>query len=338
MARMKALRLHGIGDLRFEEVDAPGAPGASEVLLAVRAAGICGSDLHNFRTGQWISRLPAIPGHEFCAEVVAVGSAVRGLVPGMLVVADSRVGCGECGACIRGEVNRCARLGFVGEVRDGGFAQFCRLPASLVFPVPAGVSPRMAALAEPLAVSLHALRRLEAGPGDPIVIAGAGPIGGFAAVLAAHLGLGPLGIIERNAERARRVQAASGAQLLAATPEAIAAFAGERLLRHAVEATGQPQLVDLVIGGLAPGGRVVLVGLGPAGQAVPLHAIVERELDVRGCSAFGNEMPDVLAWLPLLAARLEDLASPPIALAAVPGEYDHLMQGRSGFVKTIIAP
>jgi len=134
------------------------------------------------------------------------------------------------------------------------------------------------------------------------------------------------------------VQAASGAQVLAATPEAIAAFAGERLLRHAVEATGQPQLVDLVIGGLAPGGRVVLVGLGPAGQAVPLHAIVERELDVRGCSAFGTEMPDVLAWLPQLAARLEDLASPPIALAAVPGEYDHLMQGRSGFVKTIIAP
>lgn len=335
---MKALRLHGIGDIRYEEVEAPGAPGAGEVLVRVQAAGICGSDLHNFRTGQWISRLPAIPGHEFCAQIVSVGRDVRHFEPGMRVVADSRVGCGRCPACARGEVNRCDRLGFVGEVRDGGFAEFCRLPVSLVFAVPAAVSPRIAALAEPLAVSLHALRRLEAAPGDPILITGAGPIGGFAAVLAAHLGLGPVGIIERNAERAHRVQAASGARLVSAAPEAVEAFAGPGALRHAIEATGQPQLVELVLGGLAPGGRVVLVGLGPAGQGLPLHVIVEREIDVRGCSAFGPEMPDVLAMLPQLAARLEGLASPPIELAAVPGEYARLMEGRSGFVKTIIQP
>ena len=69
---MRAVRFHGVGDLRVEDVPAAAAPGAGEVRLRVRAAGICGSDLHNFKTGQWVSRLPVTPGHEFAAEVIAV--------------------------------------------------------------------------------------------------------------------------------------------------------------------------------------------------------------------------------------------------------------------------
>lgn len=94
---MKAVRLHAAQDLRLEEVEAPSAPPRGHVTLAVRAAGICGSDLHNFRTGQWITRSPSTAGHEFCGRIIAVGRDVNGLSVGDLVAADSRFTCGRPG-------------------------------------------------------------------------------------------------------------------------------------------------------------------------------------------------------------------------------------------------
>jgi (R,R)-butanediol dehydrogenase/meso-butanediol dehydrogenase/diacetyl reductase len=91
--------------------------------LRITAAGICGSDLHNFRTGQWISRSPSVAGHEFAAEVVELGAGVTGFALGDKVVADSRFWCGTCAACRRGLPQVCETLGFVGEVCDGGFAE-----------------------------------------------------------------------------------------------------------------------------------------------------------------------------------------------------------------------
>src|SRR5689334_24008478 len=110
---MKAARLYGPGDLRVEDVTEPGVPDAGWVRLRVTAAGICGSDLHNFRTGQWISRAPSVAGHEFAGIVAALGPGVTDLTIGDTVVADSRFWCGECPACRSGRRNVCARLGFV---------------------------------------------------------------------------------------------------------------------------------------------------------------------------------------------------------------------------------
>ncbi len=129
---MKAVRLHDIGDLRLDSIDAPAGPGPGEVLLAVEAAGICGSDLHNFRTGQWISRRPSTAGHELSGRILAVGQGVETLSVGDRVAADSRVWCGACPACTSGRTNICEHLGFVGEVCDGGFAEQIVLPARLV--------------------------------------------------------------------------------------------------------------------------------------------------------------------------------------------------------------
>src|SRR3954452_8523477 len=109
---MKAARLYRQGDLRVEDIAAPGIPDAGWVKLRVDAAGICGSDLHNFRTGQWISRVPSIPGHEVAGTVTALGADVTGLAVGDMVVADSRVWCGVCAACRADRRNLCATLGY----------------------------------------------------------------------------------------------------------------------------------------------------------------------------------------------------------------------------------
>lgn len=102
---MRAVRLHGIGRLTVEDVAPPPDPGAGEVKVKVLAAGICGSDLHNFRHGLWLSRVPVTPGHEFMGEIVAVGAGVANVKIGDRIVADSRAPCGRCDQCASGRQN-----------------------------------------------------------------------------------------------------------------------------------------------------------------------------------------------------------------------------------------
>ena len=176
---MKAVRLHAQNDLRVESVPAPQAPAAGWVALDIIAAGICGSDLHNFRTGQWITRSPSIPGHELIGRVSALGGGVADLAIGDRVVADSRFWCGGCAACTAGDQHLCERLGFIGEICDGGFAEKTVLPRRLLHRLPEDLADDAAVMAEPVAVALHAVRRLRIEHDAPVLIAGCGPIGGW---------------------------------------------------------------------------------------------------------------------------------------------------------------
>ena len=335
---MRAVRLYGIGDLRFEEVAAPVGLSSDAVRVRVGAAGVCGSDLHNFRTGQWMGRLPTIPGHEFAGEVLKVGSGVPDLRVGDHVVGDSRVNCGECSRCLEARPNICERMGYVGEVSDGAFAELIDLPARRLLPVPGDLPLKIAALAEPLGVSLRVIRRLDPPRGMPILIAGAGPIGGLAAILLDHLGFGPLAIIDRNRERAALVASVAGAQVIAAEAHAVAQFAGAAGLRYAIEATGSPALFGFLVNTLAGGGRLAMVGIFGGEPAVNANAVVERELEIRGCSVFCGEQREVLPLLPALRSKLERVISPAIALEELPAEYQRLLSGTSAFLKTIVEP
>jgi (R,R)-butanediol dehydrogenase / meso-butanediol dehydrogenase / diacetyl reductase len=335
---MRAVRLYGVGDLRFEQVAPPGALAVDSIRLRVRAAGICGSDLHNFRTGQWISRVPIIPGHEFAAEVLEIGSEVAGFCPGDLVVADSRVSCGACPACLANRPNVCVRMGYVGEVCDGGFAEIVSLPANRVLHVPASVPPSIAALSEPLGVALRVIRRLDPPRNTPILIAGAGPIGGLTAILLNHLDYGPIAIVERNPNRARLVSSIGGAITVAASSSEVSEFAGSEGLRYAIEATGSQTMLAFLLGTLSGGGRLAMVGLFNGAPVANANAIVERELEIRGCSVFCDEQREIIPMLPTLAEKLEPALSPVISLEDLPAEYAHLLSRGSAFLKTIVQP
>jgi len=104
---MKAVRLYAAGDLRVEDIDPPGPPAPGWVTIRTTAAGICGSDLHNYKTGHWISRSPSVAGHEFAGVVTDLGAGVSNLAVGDTVVADSRYWCGQCEACLAGRTNVC---------------------------------------------------------------------------------------------------------------------------------------------------------------------------------------------------------------------------------------
>jgi (R,R)-butanediol dehydrogenase/meso-butanediol dehydrogenase/diacetyl reductase len=330
---MRAVRFHGIGKLTVEDIAPPAAPGAGAVHLKVLAAGICGSDLHNFKTGQWIAHLPVTPGHEFTAEVLAVGAGVSDFAPGDRVVADSRAPCGACVQCLAGRPNLCLKLGYVGEVCDGGFAEEVVLPARGLLKVDASVPPQVAALSEPLAVALHAIQRAEPVPGKPVLVAGAGPVGGLSCLLLKHLGFGPVLFAERNAARRALVEDVTGAVPV----ELDAVWIGQPF-DCAIEATGVPAVLDKLIALAGPAARIALVGIPSGAASINAIAVVERELELKGCSAFRDELPEAVRLLKELEASLARLVEDPIGLDAVPEAYRRLISGGSDRLKTIVRP
>jgi (R,R)-butanediol dehydrogenase/meso-butanediol dehydrogenase/diacetyl reductase len=334
---MKAVRLHDKGDLRVEDVPAPGAPPPGSVTLAVRAAGICGSDLHNYRTGQWISRRPSTAGHEFCGRVTAVGEGVEGLAPGDLVAADSRVRCGRCPACRDGLGQVCEALGFVGEVCDGGFAEAVQLPAALLVRHDPALPARVAAMAEPLAVALHAVRRLAPRSGEPVLVVGCGTIGGLAALLLARLHHGPLLLADRNASRARAVADLVDGTVVALEGEAVSAALAGRRLRFALDATGSVAAIEATLALLAGAGALALVGIGHGRLALDPTALVEREIALVGCHAFADELPEAVALLPELAPALVAVSEVLSSLDLVPETYGRLLAGEGAALKTIVS-
>ena len=335
---MRAVRLHGVGELRVEEVPLPGPPPAGYLRLKVAAAGICGSDLHNYRTGMWISHLPVTPGHEFAATVTELGADGAGFRPGDLVVADSRANCGSCVHCLEGNGNLCLEMGYVGEVSDGGFAEETLLAADRVLRVPPGVTPEIAALSEPLAVALHVRQRLDPVPDQPILIAGGGPIGGLLALLLREEGLGPVLLVERNAARARLLAEVAGVEPIDLDPAAIARRCPPTGPRYAVEATGSFEVLQKLIHSVSAGGRIALVGIFHGAGQLDANLLVERELDLRGCSVFRDEQADAVAMLPRLAPKLARLITAPIGLEEVPAAYERLIRGEATALKTIIRP
>jgi len=328
---MRAVRFHGIGKLTVEEIAPPSAPGEGAVHLKVLAAGICGSDLHNFKTGQWIAHLPVTPGHEFTAEVLAVGAGVEGFVPGDRVVADSRSPCGACEQCQAGRANLCVKLGYVGEVCDGGFAEEVVLPARGLLKVDASIPPQVAALSEPLAVALHAIQRAAPVKGKPVLVAGAGPVGGLACLLLRHFGFGPVLFAERNAARRDLVQRETGA-----VPVDLDAVGTP--IDCAIEATGVAAVLDTLIGLVGPAARIALVGIPSSAATINAIAVVERELELKGCSAFRDELPEAVRLLKELEGPLSRLVEDPIGLDAVPEAYERLINGGGQKLKQIVRP
>jgi len=326
---MRAVRLHAKGDLRVEEIDPPLPPAAGEVTLAVAAAGICGSDLHNYKTGAWISRAPSVAGHEFTGTVTALGEGVNHVRIGDRVVVDSRHTCGTCAPCRDGRAQVCETLGFLGEVIDGGFAESVTLPGRNVLKAPAGVPDRHLALAEPLAVALHALRRLAPAAASHIVVTGCGPIGGLVALLASREGH-TICVVDRNEDRARLVAEAVGAKV--ARPEDLA----QEDFRYAVDSTGHPEVIAALIAAIGGCGTLALVGIGTPRPVIDPVTLVEREITLAGCHAFGAELEEINAMLPELGSSLDFVIAEEIPLDAVPDAYARHLAGQVAGLKTII--
>ncbi|NDO50867.1 galactitol-1-phosphate 5-dehydrogenase [Lachnospiraceae bacterium MD335] len=172
---MKAWILHGVGDIRYEDADMP-QPKAGEVIVAVKAAGICGSDIPRiYETGAHIH--PLVPGHEFAGQVTEVGEGVDTKWKNKRVGIFPLIPCGNCTACQNRYYELCRSYSYLGSRRDGGFAEYAAVPEWNLIELPDSVSYEEAAMLEPMAVAVHAMRRVQLRKNDTVVILGLGTIG-----------------------------------------------------------------------------------------------------------------------------------------------------------------
>lgn len=184
--------------------------GEGDALVKVHACGVCGTDLHIF-AGEHIVRFPVIPGHEFSGEIVAVGDKVTNVRVGDRVTVDPNIVDHTCHFCRRGEIHLCENLTAVGVNYDGGFAEYCRVPAAQAYKVPESVSLDEAAFAEPLACCIHGIDKARIVPGSAAVILGAGSIGLLMVQLVRNAGARV--IVSEPDERKRQLAGQLGAEI-----------------------------------------------------------------------------------------------------------------------------
>ncbi|BDG59839.1 zinc-dependent alcohol dehydrogenase [Caldinitratiruptor microaerophilus] len=287
----------GIG---VEEVPDP-EPGPGEVLVRVRAAAICGSDLHMWagHSGyEWV-QYPLIPGHEVTGVIVATGAGVPRERVGERIVVNPYVPCGRCSACLSGSPQLCdgggsamekvpARSLQIGFRRPGGFAELVTVPATSAVPLPEGLGFREAAPLEAFAVAVHAVELCSVRPGDRVAVLGPGPIGLGVVLALAGMGLELLILAGLSSDAARLARGRDlGATHTAFVDEVdlaqyVAALTGGAGLDAVFDATGNPAAVGPAIRSLRRGGELVLVGISGRPAELPLNQIVRGEIVLRG--------------------------------------------------------
>jgi L-idonate 5-dehydrogenase len=299
---MRAVVVHGADDLRVDEVPDP-TPGPGEVLVAMEWGGICGSDLaywRHGRSGTAVLKHPMVLGHEVAGRIVGLGTGVRGLEVGLPVTFQPAqlVGDGVLPDRLAGRSNLYPQVRYFGSAAfdphtDGGFSELRAVRAEQVRVLPEGVSTRRGALAEPLAVAMHAVGRVPDLAGRTVLVNGAGPIGSLVVAAAKFAGAGtviaadvaPTSLVVAKAMGADAVVDASSDPL----PEDV---------ELVFEASGAPAALGAVLRATAKGGTVVQVGNlpGTAASAV-LGDLVTRELTWIGSYRFSEEVDDAIAAL-----------------------------------------
>lgn len=331
---MQAVRLYAAGDLRFETIAMAAMPGPGEVRLRVAYAGLCGSDLHNFKTGQWISRSPSVAGHELSGWVEAVGADVETFAVGDAVAVDSRYYCGTCANCKDDKANLCEKLGFVGETIDGGFAAYVTLPEKLVLKAADNHAMDVLALAEPLAVALHAIARLNLPDDAPLLIIGCGPIGALAALVASMDSARPIMLADRNTARLEAVSTMTGAQIVLPDDELPAFDPQGRPIRHVLDTTGSLTVITSLLDRLS-GATIGLVGIGSGNLSFDPVLLVEKELCLVGCHAYEDELPEAVALLQSRPELFRPIIGQMTTLSKAEEAYRDAMNGTLGSIKTL---
>jgi (R,R)-butanediol dehydrogenase / meso-butanediol dehydrogenase / diacetyl reductase len=292
---MIAAVYHAPGDVRVEDMPEPGEPAGSDVVLEVARAAICGTDASEFAHAPKFFPIaaphpfsrhqgPTIMGHEFTGRVAALGPDATGLAIGERVVCGAGVSCGACEWCLRGRTNLCASYYTLGLHCHGGLAPYVSTPADLCRAVPGTCSDDAAAMAQPLAVALHALRRSGAQPGQSIVVLGAGGIGSFLVGAAAASGAGEVIAVDIDDGRLDAARALGALHTVNAragdVAEAIRAITGAGA-DVVLEASGVPSSPAIAIAAAKRGGTVLIVGLQAAPVALDLFSAAIREVDLK---------------------------------------------------------
>jgi len=336
---MKALRkMQPAKGLQMDAVPVP-AIGPTDVLVRVKTASICGTDLHIYGWDRWSQgriKPPVTLGHEFCGTVERVGDEVRAVKPGDFVSAEMHVNCGHCHQCRLGQAHICQNLRIIGIDQDGAFAEFVKIPASNIWKLDPAIPEHYGAILDPLGNAVHTVL---AGPvaGQTVLVTGCGPIGLMSIAVAKACGSSMVFATETN-ERRRAMAKQMGADVVLnpATENAVAkilAETGGTGVDALLEMSGNPTAIQQGFKALRAGGRASLLGI-PT-ENVPLdlvNDVIFKGATVQGI--YGRRMYET--WVQMTALlkagrlNLEPLFGERVSLEKFEGAFSLLQSGLAG--------
>jgi len=342
---VKALLLEEYKKLVVADVPVPDI-GEEDLLVRVKACGVCGSDVHGYdgSTGRRIP--PLVMGHEAAGVVERAGAAVADFAPGDRVTFDSTVFCGQCAYCRRGDVNLCDNRRVLGVScgdyrRHGAFAEYVSVPARISYRLPDSVAFEHAALIEALSVAMHAVNRKVPDPDDPVVVIGCGMIGLL--ILQVLRANGCKRIVAVDLDRRRLGTAAKlGAdRTIDGATDAVAAvreYTEGRGAAQSFEAVGFSPTVQVAVRSVRKGGAVTLVGNFKPLVDLPLQDVVTRELTLFGSCASKGEYPAAIALMERRGVDVASLISATAPLEEGPQWFERLYRGDEDLMKVILRP
>jgi len=342
---MKSLLLLAPSQLRLIDVEKP-TPGPGDVLLRIRAVGICGSDIHGWDGSTGRRRPPVVMGHEAAGEIESLGPGVEGWQPGDRVTFDSTVYCGQCAPCRAGQVNLCVDRRVLGVScadyrQDGAFTECLVLPARLLLRLPEGITFVRAAMVEPVSIAMHAVRRAGKS-GDTAIVVGAGMIGLLVVQALKLAGWDRVIAVDINDDRLALAKKL-GAEATVNSLDAARALVDLRMLvpegaAAAIEVVGIAPTVDLAIRSVCRGGRVVFVGNLSPNVPVPLQIVVTNEVSILGSCASAGEYPAALEAIASGGIEVDPLISAVAPLTDGVEWFERLHKSPGDSLKVILQP
>jgi len=291
---MRALvKTEALPGLELIEVPVP-RMGPSDVLIKVKATGICGTDLHVDRWDEWAQRTvstPLIVGHEFSGDVVAVGEAVTGIEPGMFVSGEGHLVCGQCRSCRAGRRHLCVRTQGIGVQLPGAFADYISLPASNVWVHRHPIDPDVAAIFDPFGNAVHTALQFPC-LGEDVLVTGAGPIGLMAAMVARHAGARFVVVTDLSEERLALARKLGVTRAVNPVNEKLRDVQQDLGMTEGfdvgLEMSGAPVALRDMIANMTHGGRIAMLGIPSGETSLDLATVVFHMLTIKGI--YGREM------------------------------------------------
>jgi threonine 3-dehydrogenase len=317
-ALVKAKREPG---LWLEEVPVP-EPGPADVLVKVRRSAICGTDLHIWKWDQWAQRtipVPMVVGHEYVGEVAKLGANVKGFEVGEVVTSEGHIVCGHCRNCRAGREHLCPNTLGVGVNRPGSFAEYVCVPAHNVYPIPAGVPEKVAAILDPYGNAIHTALSFDM-VGEDVLITGAGPIGIMAVPICLRAGARNVVITDVNDYRlglARKMGATRAVNV--ATEDLRQVMRGLDMKEGfdiGLEMSGSERAFRQMLSVMINGGRIAMLGIPPGEMAIDWNEVIFKSLTIKGI--YGREMFDT--WYKGVALIQSGLDLAPVITHELPIE------------------
>lgn len=343
---MKALTLTAYNHFEFQDTPRPELED-NEVLIRVKACGICGSDIHGMDGSSGRRIPPIIMGHEAAGQIEEMGSAVSGWSVGDRVTFDSTVYCGVCDSCRSGQVNLCPDRNVLGVScddyrRHGAFAEYVKVPQHILCAIPDSVSYEHAAFAEPVSIALHGVNRVPLREGDSAVVIGAGLIGLLVVQALKAKGAGTVIAVDLD-EKRLALALELGADAVLPSSDEVPAQVREIVGNPdgadvAMEVVGFGPTIRLAIDSVRKGGSIGCVGNLKAEVPFPLQAVVTRELSVFGSCASAGEYADAVEAVASGAIQVEPLISATADLSEGAEWFARLHRNDEGLMKVILKP